>query len=207
MKYFATVVSFLFHPIWFPAYGSIIFFLTTSIYQPADEIKSMWTMLVSVSLVAPTLVYAIIHMFNWIKSPFKIENENRKWMLYGYISILLVIALKITTLDSFPMLYFYMMQLSISCFLVVLLHFFKFIISIFTTLIGGITGFTVFLSIFYQMDLTYLIILWVIISGFVASSRMYLTAQTLLSSLIGWLIGFTSQMMLFLLLNNVHHID
>lgn len=127
MKYFASIISFLFHPIWFPIYGTILFLLATEafLHIEMEKLKETWIVLVVVSAVVPALAYIILYMLNWLKSPFQIAVDKRKWLLYGYISILLVIALKITTIESFPVLYFYMMNLAIGCFIIVFLSFFS----------------------------------------------------------------------------------
>lgn len=202
MKYFATIISFLFHPIWFPIYGIILFLSVSPIFLPIEEVKTAWTMVVIVSVVVPTLTYIILYMLNWLESPFQVAVEKRKWLFYGYISLLLIIALNIITIEKFPILYFYMMNLSIGCFLITFMHFFRFVGSLSVMLIGGITGFSVFISIFYHTDMMYLTAALVFISGLVASSRIYLTGQTLLGCFVSWIVGFSPQVILLYFIQN-----
>lgn len=195
MKYFASIISFLFHPIWFPIYGTILFLLATEafLHIEMEKLKETWIVLVVVSAVVPALAYIILYMLNWLKSPFQIAVDKRKWLFYGYISILLVIALKITTIESFPVLYFYMMNLAIGCFIIVFLSFFRIFGSLSVMLSGGIAGFSVFLSIFFHIDLVYVIVSLIFAGGLVASSRMYLTKQTLSATFFSWVVGFFPQ--------------
>lgn len=158
-----------------------------------EKLKETWIVLVVVSAVVPALAYIILYMLNWLKSPFQIAVDKRKWLLYGYISILLVIALKITTIESFPVLYFYMMNLAIGCFIIVFLSFFRIFGSLSVMLSGGIAGFSVFLSIFFHIDLVYVIVSLIFAGGLVASSRMYLTKQTLSATFFSWVVGFFPQ--------------
>lgn len=199
MKYVSYVISFLFHPIWFPIYGMILFLLVAPVFLPIEEMKNAWKMLVIVSVAVPTLLYLILHMINWIDSPFEVPIEKRKWILYAYISLLIVIALKIITIDKFPILYLYIMNLAIGCFVIVFMQFLKLFGSLSVMLVGGITGFTVFLSVFYNIDLLYVISILIFVGGLVASSRMYLTQQTLLASFLSWAAGFLPQVILLYL--------
>lgn len=196
MKYIAPVISFLFHPIWFPIYGAILYLFVAPLYLPVEEAKTTWAALVTISVVIPTLAYIILHMFNWLHSPFQVPTEKRKWLFYGYIAILLIIGLKVTTIEKFPILYFYMMTLSIGSFIVTFMLIFRLIGSLSVMLMGGITGFSIFLSIFYHTDLMYLTAILIFVSGLVASSRIYFTQQTLLAGFLSWLAGFLPQIVL-----------
>ncbi len=200
MKYAAAIISFLFHPIWFPIYGAILYLFVAPIYLPIEEVKMTWLVLVTISVVVPTLAYIILYMFNWLNSPFQVPSEKRKWLFYGYIGILLVIALNVTTIEKFPILYFYMMNLSIGCFIVTFMLIFRLIGSLSVMLMGGITGFSIFSGIFYHIDLMYLTAILIFASGLVASSRIYLTQQTLLVVFLSWLAGFLPQIALLYLI-------
>lgn len=197
MKYLAFVISFLFHPIWFPIYGTILFLWAAPVFLPVEEMRNAWAMLVIVSVIVPTLIYLFLHILNWVISPFEVPTEKRKWILYGYISLLIIIALKIITIDKFPILYLYIINLAIGCFAIVFMQFLKIFGSLSIMLTGGITGFAVFLSVFYNIDLLYIISILIFTSGLVASSRIYLTQQTLTASFLSWTVGFLPQMVLF----------
>ncbi|WP_231555504.1 hypothetical protein [Capnocytophaga cynodegmi] len=158
--------------------------------------KNTWTLLVIVSVAAPTLLYLILYTINWIDSPFAVSAEKRKWVLYGYISLLVIIALKIITIDKYPILYLYIINLALGCFIIIFMQFFKLLGSLPVMLMGGITGFAVFLSIFYNIDLLYVISTLVFISGLVASSQIYLFGKTLLVCFLSWIIGFLPQICL-----------
>lgn len=196
MKYIASVISFLFHPIWFPIYGVILYLFVAPPHLPVEEVKRTWLMLVTISVVVPTLIYVILHIFNWLHSPFQLEVEKRKWLFYGYIGMLLVIAFNVTTIENFPILYFYIMNLSIGSFIMTFMLIFGLIGSLSVMLIGGITGFSIFLSIFYHIDLMYLTAGLIFVGGLIASSRIYFTQQKLLAISVSWLVGFLPQMAL-----------
>lgn len=196
MKYLSYVISFLFHPIWFPIYGAILFLLAVPVFLPIEEMKNAWTLLVIASVAAPTLLYLVLYTINWIDSPFAVSAEKRKWVLYGYISLLVIIALKIITIDKYPILYLYIINLALGCFIIIFMQFFKLLGSLPVMLMGGITGFAVFLSVFYNIDLLYVISTLVFISGLVASSQIYLFGKTLLVCFLSWIIGFLPQICL-----------
>ncbi|MDO5105027.1 hypothetical protein [Capnocytophaga sp.] len=196
MRYLALIISFLSHPIWFPIYGAILYLVAAPLHVPVEEMKYTWGLLVTASVVVPTLVYIVLYLLNWLNSPFLVAVEKQKWLLYGYIGVLLVIAFTIVTIERYPILYFYMMNLAVGCFLVAFMHFFRFAGSLSVMLMGGITGFSVFLSLFYHIDLAYVTIFCVFMSGWVASASVYLAQRALWVLLLSWVAGFLPQLVL-----------
>lgn len=201
MKLWAIIISFIFHPIWFPIYGVFIFFYLFPLFLPIEEFRRIWTSAVLVSVLLPTLVYTILIMSNWLKTPFHTPLNRRKWLIYGYILVILIMAMKITTIQLTPILYFYMINIAISCFLIVLFHFFKIFGSIYISLIGSLTGFLIFISIFYQIDLTYLLSACFFITGLITSARMFLSNYNFFAVILSWVIGFAPQIMLLSLID------
>jgi hypothetical protein len=70
-------------------------------------------------------------------------------------------------------------------------------ISLHTAAIGGLIGFLIYFSFFYQINLIAIIAFFFILSGFIASSRLRLKAHTALEVFLGFFVGLLSQFILY----------
>ena len=136
-------------------------------------------------------------------TPFIVPAEKQKWLLCGYIVMLLVVAFSITTIDHYPILWVYLMNLAVSCLILLLLLFFKFTPNVFVMGMGALMVFTLLLSLSFEKDMTYLIAGFTFMSGASITAQYYLTAQPLRWLLLSWGIGALPQLSLMLLLKNL----
>ena len=106
-------------------------------------------------------------------------------------------------MDHYPILYFYIMNLLISTFIILLMHYLKFVGNMFVMGVGALTVFSVLLSIFFEIDMTYIVALFIFLSGAILSAQAYLSGQPLWKLAISWLIGAIPQLSLIILSKNL----
>ena len=165
MRYLSYIISFFTHPIWFPIYGAMLVLFQIPFSPTIESVKYTWLLLLLTTVAFPTLVYLMLFVLNWLNDPFEVPIEKQKWLCYGYIVMLLFTAFKITPIDHYPILYFYIMNLLISTFIILLMHYLKFVGNIFAMGVGALTSFSILLSITFEIDLTYIIALLIFLSG------------------------------------------
>ena len=69
--------------------------------------------------------------------------------------------------------------------------------------VGALTVFSVLLSIFFEIDMTYIVALFIFLSGTILSAQAYLSGQPLWKLTISWLIGAIPQLSLIILSKNL----
>ncbi len=203
MRHFSYLISFLSHPIWFPIYGAMLVLFNIPFFLPIEEVRWAWLMLLIFTVALPTLIYLTLFVLNWIKDPFVVPIEKQKWLLYGYIAILLGVAFKITPMENFPILYFYLLNLIISCFLLLFLQFLGWSTNWYTMGMGALTIFAILLSISFEKDMTCLLAFFIFLSGASFTAQTYLTQQELWLLLLSWGIGALPQLSLLVLFKNL----
>ena len=151
MRYFSYIVTFFAHPIWFPIYGAMLVLFQIPFSPSIEIVKYTWLLLLLITVALPTLVYLMLFVLNWLNDPFEVPLEKQKWLRCGYIAMLLLTAFKVTPMDHYPILYFYIMNLLISTFIILLMHYLKFVGNMFVMGVGALTVFSVLLSIFFEI--------------------------------------------------------
>ena len=203
MRYLSYIISFFTHPIWFPIYGAMLVLFQIPFSPTIESVKYTWLLLLLTTVAFPTLVYLMLFVLNWLNDPFEVPIEKQKWLCYGYIVMLLFTAFKITPIDHYPILYFYIMNLLISTFIILLMHYLKFVGNMFVMGVGALTVFSVLLSIFFEIDMTYIVALFIFLSGAILSAQAYLSGQPLWKLTISWFIGAIPQLSLIILSKNL----
>ena len=203
MRCFSYIITFFAHPIWFPIYGAMLVLFQIPFSPSIEIVKYTWLLLLLITVALPTLIYLMLFVLNWLNDPFKVPVEKQKWLCYGYIVMLLFTAFKITPIDHYPILYFYIMNLLISTFIILLMHYLKFVGNIFAMGVGALTSFSILLSITFEIDLTYIIALLIFLSGATLSAQAYLSGQTIWKLAISWIIGALPQLSLIILFKNL----
>lgn len=203
MRYLSYIISFFTHPIWFPIYGAMLVLFQIPFSPTIESVKYTWLLLLLTTVAFPTLVYLMLFVLNWLNDPFEVPIEKQKWLCYGYIVMLLFTAFKITPIDHYPILYFYIMNLLVSSFVILLMHFLKIGGNMFVMGIGALTSFSILLSITSEIDMTYIIALFIFLSGAALSAQAYLSGQSVWKLAISWLAGALPQLSLIMLFKNL----
>ena len=69
--------------------------------------------------------------------------------------------------------------------------------------IGALTSFSILLSITSEIDMTYIIALFIFLSGAALSAQAYLSGQSVWKLAISWLAGALPQLSLIMLFKNL----
>ena len=203
MRYFSYIISFFTHPIWLPIYGAMLVFSYLPFTLPMEAVRFSWLLLLLITVALPILVYLLLFVLRWIEHPFVVSAEKQKWLLYGYIAMLLAVAFGITPMNNYPILYFYILNLLISCFIIVFMQFFKVRGNIFVMGIAALTTFTILLSILYEKEMTYPVALFIFLSGGSFTAQSYFTHEPMRWLFVSYLAGMLPQLSLLLVFKNL----
>ncbi|MEX1001149.1 MAG: phosphatase PAP2 family protein [Crocinitomicaceae bacterium] len=204
MKYFFTVISYLFHPFIMPLLGLFILFesptlpnsynLYDALFFYPDEAKSViYIVLGILTFVAPAFSLMIMY---WNKMVNSLELEERKDRMYPFVLVTLYYVLAYFYLKVQLPEFLQHPALMSFVFGIILTFVISFIINLFTKLsmhaagIFGVCG-TILAYHQTQIESNLMLLLYLFcIAGLVAASRVYLKAHTLKEAIIGMAVGF-----------------
>lgn len=194
---FSKFISYFFHPINFPIIGAILFFLFIPkfIFKPQE-----YTILVVIFLgtyLFPIILLWLLKRFQMINSFHMVSIEERKYPTLLFISIALFIGywLYKSSIVDILALFFFGYGLSLIC--ASLFLYLKLKISLHTLAISGLIGFLIYYSYYYKINLTPILALLFVLAGLVASARLRLQAHQLNEVILGSIVGFTAQFIVY----------
>ena len=190
MKVLAFAVSMLFHPLLLPLYVLFITFNTGTVftYIPAyTQNMSYLLTLLGVTLI-PLLCLPLLKWLGLIEGYRLLQKQDR------------VFPVLVTIVGAFIVFYFFrnlpysnivrqfylIMVIMLSGFMIVTI---RWKISMHMTAIGGLCGFLLVWGMNYQGDVRNAFILFLLLSGILATSRLYLKKHTPLQVYLGFLFG------------------
>ncbi|MFZ2283633.1 MAG: hypothetical protein WAV86_07140 [Lutibacter sp.] len=196
---FSKFISYFFHPINFPIIGTVLFFLFIPkfIFKPQE-----YTILAVIFIgtyLFPIILLWLLKRFGMINSYHMITIEERKFPTLLFISISFIIGnwlYKSLIVDILALLFFGY-GLSLIC--TSLFLYLKRKISLHALAISGLIGFLIYFSYFYKVNLIPLMALLFALGGLMASARLRLHAHQLNEVILGSVVGFASQFIVYFL--------
>ncbi|MBP5742191.1 MAG: hypothetical protein J6W49_01970 [Paludibacteraceae bacterium] len=193
MRTVAKALSYLFHPLLAGTYCVMLMFLTlgTNSIGKMIEYKIIVTLSMFImTFIVPAVTFLIMKKKKIITD---MEMSDRRERTLPYIFTLLCYAIAIYSMYSLLVPYYVLFMLGAGVLAMALMcfinHFWK--ISAHSCGMGALTGFLFVQQFSYAADYSLLICIIILLSGAVASARIYLNAHTLLQTVAGFLTGFS----------------
>lgn len=191
------ITSYLFHPLWMPFAGTLLYFLITPRFFPFSVIKSKLLAIAIMTLFIPVVFHFLLRTIGWTTSHFLENVKERKWPLVFYIFLIWLILKFVLNSSDYPELFLYFTGILISSMIGLLLVWLSYKVSLHMMGLGGLTMFIVFLSIYFNLNLVYTISFFVAIGGLTATSRLHLMAHNYSELIFGYLLGVAPQVIMF----------
>src|SRR5690606_5173241 len=144
------------------------------------------------TVIVPIIFFLILRNLGMIKSIFLPTLKERKYPLYIGCILLLMILYKVIPNNYVNELFYFFTGLLCGLGTALILLFARFKCSIHLLGMSSLLLFAIGLSIHFQTNMILLISAIILLTGLVASSRLYLKAHTRSELLIGFLVGSTS---------------
>lgn len=206
MKTAASVISIIFHPLLMATYFCLILFfgLKNSIFElmTAEAVKYQLTITVFVFTFAlPALHIYLMYRLGKIKSIF-LSKQNERTFPYIMTSLfyfgLFYLLFDIHIWETLKLIIFCS---GVSILITALINI-KYKISAHMVGIGGMVGLLVTMALLLKINLFLPLIVSILISGIVGSSRIYLKEHKPNQIYSGFFLGFLSQLVVYILLDN-----
>ena len=195
MKLFLQIISYLFHPLFTPIAGTVAYFVITPKYSPLEMQGGNILPIFILTVIIPILSFFILRNIGIVQSMSLVRTKERMLPMLIYLVLLLMILYKVIPNNYTVEIYFYFVGLvlaNLSCFLLVLLNYKA---SLHMLGMGSLLMFLVNLSIHFEINITIALSFFVLATGLVATSRLYLRAHSRMQVVIGFLLGAVSQLL------------
>lgn len=189
-------ISYVFHPIIMPLLGVIFYFSKTPRFIPIELIKAKIISLFILTVILPVLLYYLLKTVKLVDSISLTTTKERITPLILNCVIIALVLVRILPLNEIPELYHFFVGILFSTLSCLILAILKFKASIHMIAVGGVFMFFVALSIHFSININGTIALLFILTGAVATSRLYLKAHSSSELIIGFIIGVFPQLIL-----------
>ena len=198
----AFAVSALFHPIFMPLYAVIILFNLDFYFANILTTEAKWIivgLLFTITVVTPFFLIYMYQRFGIIESYRLDKREDRPLPFITIGSLYYVCFYILKNLNLPAIIYLVLLSATILVLIAFIINFF-WKISVHTLSIGSIVGLLISLSIAYQINILFLILISILISGMVGWARLTMKAHSNLQVYAGFIVGLVFMLTLFLVL-------
>jgi hypothetical protein len=197
MKKLLPFASYLFHPLFVSFYAALIYFAATKNFYVSSEIFLYLIQIVIITILIPITLFFLLLSLGKIDSIMVEDLGQRKLPLLINASLLLLLIHKSITISNLPQLYFFFLGGEISTIIALVAIYLQTKISLHMIGITSLTSFIFGMSIHTQTNLTYTFAFFVVVIGWVASSRLVLKAHTIKELSLGFITGLLPQLFLW----------
>ena len=191
-------ISTILHPIVLPTLGVFLYFVFVSQSFEKRLQLIVLGLVFALTYVVPVLLLLFLRNFGFIKD-FQVSTiKERRFPVIFMIFLLYFLGntiIQIPTIRNLGIL-FYGTSLSLTC--IYVLFSVKLKSSLHLVSMGNMIGFFLIMTNINSLSMLPIIILLVLLSGILASSRLYLKAHTPVELLIGFSLGIVCQFILFI---------
>ena len=193
MRAIIKSASYIFHPVWMPFIGSLLYFLITPRFFPFPLIKAKLLAIAITTLFIPIVFYFLLKNLGKAENMFLSNVKERRWPLFFFCLLIFLNLYQILDAYNYPALYYYFVGILFSALTALILAFLNLKISLHMVGLSGVLMFMIVLSIFYRVNLIYTIAFLITALGLTATSRLQLKAHTWIELGLGLLIGLLPQ--------------
>ena len=194
------VISTILHPIVVPTIGVMLYFLIIPNNLRSNHKLTILGLIFVVTYLIPLVILIIFKKINIIKS-YKTESiKERKLPVAIMITLFYLLGNTLNKTSSLTDLSLLFYATSFGLFIIYLLFNFNIKASIHLLSLGISIGFFMVLSSVYNQNLAILIIVLILLSGVLASSRLHLEAHTNKEIYIGFFVGVLSNLGMYYIL-------
>ena len=197
MRYLLKGVSYVLHPLFIPIGGTLSYFLVTPRLNSLELQSGNILPIFILTIIIPIILFLILRNLGLISSIFAPKIGERKYPLYFSMIIYLMILYKVIPLNYINELYYFFVGLLIATFATLLLVFTRIKASIHLMGMGSILMYLIGLSIHFEVNITFAIAIFTLMTGLVTTSRLFMKAHSKVELLIGFLVGSCSQLFVF----------
>lgn len=196
MNFILRFAAYLFHPLFMPLLGSLLYYGITPRYIEPDIMQARLFAVSIITLFIPVITFFLLKNLGLISTiHLKNVGERKIPLMIECLLLLLIIKMVFDPYDS-PELYYFFVGILFSTLTTLLLVFLKFKISLHQMGIAGVTMFLIALGVHFKVNVLLAIGMFFIANGWVASSRLHTNSHTSPELIAGLFIGVLPQIIM-----------
>lgn len=193
MKLLLKIASYLFHPVWMPFLGSVFYFLFIPRFFPEEIIKAKLLAIAIITVFIPIIFHFLLKNLGKVNSVFLDDVRERRWPLFFFILLTIMVLHQILNRYNYPALFFYFFGILGSLAIAYIFSWFRLKVSLHMVGLSGLLMFVAGFCIYYHLYFIYTFSFLIIAIGLTASSRLYYRAHTNFELILGILVGLIPQ--------------
>ena len=193
-------ISAILHPIVMPTIGILIYFIFTPIHLNRKQQFSLLAVVFIATYIVPLLLLILLKSIGYIKS-FQVHSINeRRVHIFFMMTLLFMLGNFLYKISSIRELSYLFFGVVFGLGLIYLLFLIKIKPSLHLLSIGAAIGFFLLFQQLQSINILPIVTLLILLSGLLASSRLYLKAHTTREVYIGFFIGISSPFLAYYIL-------
>lgn len=194
------IISTILHPIVIPTIGVLLYLIFVSQSINKDQQLILLGIVFGITYLIPLFALILLKSLGFIQD-FQVRTiKERRFPVVFMIVLFFLLGnalIKATVLRDLGFLFY---GTSLSLFFIYILFIFKLKSSLHMVSMGNAVGFFLMIINIYYLSLLSVIMVLILLSGLVASSRLHLKAHTPKELVVGFSLGILSQILVFLIL-------
>jgi len=199
LKKILPIFSYILHPLFISVYAVLIFFYFGNNYSEYFQIYGIIIQIVIITIFIPITFYYLLLSLKKVDSVMLEQTSQRKIPLLIHAVLLTILIKKSIPVDDFTELYFFFLGSLVSTTLALIMVYFNYKVSLHMIGVTALTVFTMGISWHFQVRMITIIIVLLLCSGLVGSSRLVMKAHSPKELFLGSLIGSIPQLGLLFL--------
>tara|TARA_B110000879_G_C11092400_1_gene479557 strand:+ start:176 stop:784 length:609 start_codon:yes stop_codon:yes gene_type:complete len=196
LTYFLKSISYLLHPLLMPWVAAIYFFsIATTQYLPTKIVY--WLLLIVFwSLLLPLLLYVILKKLKVVQSIHLKTAKERIWPLLLNSIIMIYLGFHVLPKSECIELHYFIMGTLVTILIGLALSVCKVKASIHMMAVSATFMFMILTNLHFGVSISNVVIVFILIMGAMASSRLHLNAHSMKELIIGLIIGIIPQILI-----------
>ena len=200
MKRWYKFISTILHPIVMPTIGIILYFILTPINLSTRQQYTILGIVFIATYIIPLLLLVFLKRINYIKS-FQVHGiKERRIPIFFMMTLLFMVGKFFAEISIIRDLSYLFFGVVLGLIVIYLLFISKIKTSLHLLSMGAATGYFLLFQQIHNINILPLIIVFILLSGILAASRLHLKAHTSREVYIGFFIGLISPFLAFYIL-------
>tara|TARA_B110000091_G_scaffold161539_1_gene172229 strand:+ start:129 stop:764 length:636 start_codon:yes stop_codon:yes gene_type:complete len=197
LTYFLKSISYFLHPLLMTWIAAVYFFSVTPVQYPPTKVVYWLLSIVIWSLLFPLLLYVVLKKLNAVRSIHLKTVKERFWPLLLNSIIMSYLGFFVLPKAECVELHYFILGSILTIVLGLTLSIIKIKASIHMMAVSGAFLFMILTNLHFGVSIDNVVIVFVLVMGAMASSRLHLNAHSVKELAIGLIIGVLPQILLF----------
>ena len=198
MKKILPFFSYLFHPIFIPILGTAFYIVFGDNYLAKEKFHLLLLQVIIILFFLPLSFFYLLKTFGKVDTIMLSDTSQRKIPLLLQMALTTILISKSVSFERFPELFFFFLGSIGSAIIAFALLYANLKISIHMIAMSALSFFIIGMSQHFHLNCISTIAMLFVVTGIVATSRLFMKAHTMEELIIGYVAGMAPQMVVWI---------